>query len=103
MRLIKTKRAILLMISISLICACSSVRVTDSNGKPIHNADVWAVSLSMNAGPKLTDENGRSRIPFNIQGAKWVSVGKKGYESKSLDYPWDGERVVVLDEKIDNK
>jgi beta-lactamase regulating signal transducer with metallopeptidase domain len=70
--------------------------VTDESGKAIEGADVYAVSLSMNAGPAKTDTNGKATLPANIQGTKWVDVSKAGFESTQIDVPQKWPLKVIL-------
>lgn len=90
-----------------LICVCAFagcsgkyVIVKDENGFPIQDAEVYAVSLSINSGPKLTNRKGVAYIPYIVQQAQWVAVCKEGYSETSVDVPISKSIEVVLTRKI---
>lgn len=68
-------------------CASPKVVVTDVMGKPIPQALIYSISLSMNIGPAKTNARGEARVPSNIQGTRWIDVSKKGYRSVRVDVP----------------
>ena len=87
--------------SILFITGCSTERVivVDGNGSPIQDAEIYAASLSMNTGPAKTNAKGRATVPSNIQGAKWVSVKKNGYQDVQLPIPAKWPLKIILKKK----
>jgi uncharacterized protein YcfL len=82
-----------------LLSGCSIdrvVRVVDVSGKPVSGAHVQAVSLSINSHPNSTDDNGRTLLPSNIQGTKWVVVSKAGYQSIQIEIPQTWPLSITL-------
>ena len=69
------------------LSGCATVRVVDSAGKPIPNAEVFAISLSMNTGPNITDQDGYASVPYNVQGTKWIAVSCVGYKDAQVNVP----------------
>jgi hypothetical protein len=80
-------------------CAEKYVVVKDDNGLPVQNAEVYAISLSINCGPHLTNKKGLANVPNCIQQAQWVSVAKKGYAAVSFEIPKE-KRIEVILEKL---
>ncbi|MGK0289681.1 MAG: hypothetical protein ACI86H_001127 [bacterium] len=59
-----------------------SVLVQDSTTKkPIKDAIVTPMSLSMNYMGKKTDQNGCVFFQFQFQKIEWIEVSKEGYQS----------------------
>jgi hypothetical protein len=91
------RRSIALLLSIAVLAGCSSiVHVVDARGAPVEGAEVYAVSLSMNTGPNLTDAEGEASLPDNIQGTKWVEVRKPGFKTAHVDVPAEWPLRVTL-------
>lgn len=63
---------------ILVITGCHDVRVIDSQGNPVAGAEVRAVSFSMNTGPAITNADGWSSLPTNIQGTRWIEIRYQG-------------------------
>jgi hypothetical protein len=63
------------------------VWVVDTDGRPLPDADVSPVSLSINGRPVETDAAGRARVPTDVglQQLQWVNVEKAGYEPVQVD------------------
>ena len=90
-------RSIALFLSAAVVAGCSSiVRVVDSRGAPVEGAEVYAVSLSMNTGPNMTDAEGEADLPDNIQGTKWVEIRKPGFKTAHVDVPAEWPLRVTL-------
>ncbi len=79
-------------------CASPKVVVTDVTGKPIPQALIYSISLSMNIGPAKTNARGEARVPSNIQGTRWIDVSKKGYRSLRVDVPKSWPFHITLEE-----
>ena len=89
-----------LLIFIVVCVGCNSykvVKVYDDDGKPIAGAEVEAVSLSINSAPNLTDDEGKTTLPFNIQGTKWVQVSKSGYRFAQVGVPERWPLIITLE------
>lgn len=106
----KSKRCLFFTLTVSLVIAtaffiCSSrgdnVLVVDIHDNPIVNAEVSAISLSMNGAPNLTNSKGIARIPHMIQPTEWISIQKEGYNEERIDFvkPWPQKPVKVVLEK----
>jgi hypothetical protein len=80
-------------------CAEKYVVVKDDNGLPVQNAEIYAISLSINCGPHLTNKKGLANVPNCIQQAQWVSIVKNGYASVLLEIP-EENRIEVILEKL---
>jgi hypothetical protein len=78
------------------LSGCAGVYVVDPAGQPIPNAKVYAVSLSMNIGPNITDSKGYAQVPSNIQGAQWIAVECNGYKDASIPVPGTYPATIVL-------
>ena len=91
---------LLTTIFILFLVGCSSpkVVVTDVTGKPIPQALIYSISLSMNIGPATTNAKGEARVPSNIQGTRWIDVSKKGYRSLRVDVPKSWPFHITLEE-----
>jgi hypothetical protein len=83
-------------ITLFIICAalfpggCSAwhkVQVVDQNGAPVAGAEVMAISPSFASGPNLTDRKGIAAVPYNIQGAQWITISKPGYVAVYAEVP----------------
>ena len=79
-------------------CASPKVVVVDVQGKPISDALIYSISLSMNIGPTKTNARGEARVPSNIQGTRWLDVSKKGYRSLRVDVPKSWPFHITLEE-----
>ena len=92
--------AAVLVASAGLICVgCSEkVFVKDIHGNPIANAEIVSASLSMNEKAELTNQKGIGKISHNIQGIKWITISKEGYEPVTIDYeePWPKKPVEIV-------
>ena len=92
--------ATVLVVSVGFVCfGCSDkVLVRDIRGNPIEDAEIVAVSLSMDAGAEYTNRKGIGKISYNIQGTKWVRINKEGYQSVWIDYkkPWPRKPVEII-------
>jgi len=80
-------------------CSTEEVLVVDGKGSPVKDAEVYAVSLSMSTGPVKTNAKGEATVPSNAQGAKWVSVTKKGYQDVQVDVPTKWPLKITLKKK----
>ena len=78
-----------------------SVIVTDVAGQPIAGATVAAVALSTTTGPNLTDTNGKTQLPGNIQGVKWVRVSATGFETVQVEVPQNWPLRIQLQPNAD--
>ncbi|MBL7214391.1 MAG: hypothetical protein ISS71_01800 [Phycisphaerae bacterium] len=83
-----------------LFAGCSSplqVMVKDEEGRPIQNAEVYAISLSITSEPHLTNKKGIAHVPLFIgQQARWISVAKEGYAGTFFDTPKTKKIEVAL-------
>ena len=79
-------------------CASPKVVVVDAQGKPITEALIYSVSLSMDVGPTKTNARGEARVPSNIQGTHWVEISKNGYRSVRIDAPNSWPLKITLEE-----
>ena len=79
-------------------CASPKVVVVDVQGKPIPQALIYSISLSMNIGPAKTNARGEARVPSNIQGTRWIDVSKKGYRSLRVVVPKSWPFHITLEE-----
>jgi len=88
-----------------VIVTDQKVIVVDRRRSPIRDAEIYAVSLSMNIGPAKTDGRGEASVPFNIQGTRWISVAKEGYQAVQVPVPIEWPLKVILKKKsgISNK
>jgi hypothetical protein len=94
--LLSTIAAIMVAITIAG-CARGQVQVVDLTGKPIQDAQVAPVSLSMNGKPMATDDSGEASVPLNIgQDIKWVDVSKPGFAPTQVQVPPQWPMKVVL-------
>jgi hypothetical protein len=86
------------------------IEVTDEDGRPVAEAEVWARGDSMNAGPHVTDLQGRATAPASgTLAARGYAVKAKGFELLRVDAPaawplritlrrerWDYEFLATL-------
>ncbi len=81
-------------------CQRNSVTVVDAGKKPIADAKVEPITLSMNLGVQLTDRSGIVKLPgtlHTIQKIEWVSVTKDGYQpSGHVPVSPDGQTIIIL-------
>src|SRR5689334_21206288 len=89
--------SVFVLIAVSLSCAERQiVKVSDSAGQSVQGARVQAVSLSLNSTPNITDAQGEATVPSMVQGAKWISVSKAGFETIQVDMPKQWPLRVTL-------
>ncbi len=84
---------------IVIIPACTQkqmVRVVDTSGNPVRDAEVCGVSLSINTQKERTDANGWARVPSGVQEKKWVQVSKTGYQTATVEVPAIWPLTVTL-------
>jgi hypothetical protein len=95
-------RLLLLLAALLPLAACAhDVRVVDRAGRPIPDAEVTSVSLSMDIGPNRTNRDGDADVPGNIQGTRWIAVAHPGYQSRSVDVPPAYPLTIVLSSEQD--
>ena len=82
------------------LAGCSGlVQVVDPAGQPVVGAEVLAVSLSMTAGPNITDGQGEAFLPGNLQNVKWVQVSKPWYRTVQVEVTETWPLHVMLEPK----
>ena len=84
------------IIAVTRIGNEQEVIVVDGSGTAVAGANVVSVSLSMNTLPAQTDDQGKAKVPYNIQGTKCIIVSKPGYESLHVDVPKQWPLRVTL-------
>jgi len=87
------------LIAITALIGCAelrTVRVVDPSGQPIAGAKVVAVSLSINSSPHVTDKNGETSLPDNIQEVKWMQVSMPGFQTLHTEKPSSWPSSVTL-------
>jgi hypothetical protein len=92
---------LLSIVSFCLLGGCEeeNITVVDATGTPIDNAKVYAQSMSMTLDPVLTNTKGETTLPFNIQGTKWISVEKDGFQSAQIAVPETWPVQIVLEKE----
>ena len=81
---------LLALLTLLVAVGCSRpVIVVDGSGKPVQDANVEPVSLSMNGSPTKTDAAGIAEISSSVgpQETKWVSVEKVGFDPVQVAVP----------------
>ena len=88
---------LILLAAVVGLAGCSGlVQVVDPDGRPVAGAEVTAVSLSMTAGPNITDGQGEAYLPGNIQDVQWVQVAKPWHRTVQVDLPETWPLRVML-------
>ena len=74
------------------------VFVVTPTGKPIHDAHVCQLTLSINGHVVKTNAGGVAQVPLNVGGqkTKWVSIHKAGFHPLEVGVPMQWPLRVML-------
>ena len=77
------------------------VVVVDELGRPVKDAEVEPVSLSINYSELKTNKKGEVSISWKVQPVEWISVSKKDYEATGhIQYRGEKRPVKVVLKKV---
>ena len=76
---------VLLAVAAGLAGCTGLVQVVDPAGRPVPDAGVVAVGLSMNSEAAITNSAGEVHLPSVPHDAKWVQVSRYGFRTVQVE------------------